>query len=149
MRDSFIFYRSFYEAIKDLPQKEFAECVKAICEHGLNGEIVEVKGKTSKVAMTLIRPQLEANFKRYESGSKGGRPSKKTNGFENKKPMVSKKKTNGYEIEKPNNNENVNENVNVNVNENGGYRGKKYDATNNPQMTSNELDNILKEMNRA
>lgn len=138
MRDSFIFYRSFYEAIKDLPKKEYEECIRAICEYGLNGKIVEVSGKMSKVAMTLILPQLEANYKRYENGSKGGRP-KKTNGFENKKP-------NGYEKKKPN--KNVNDNENVNVNDNGGSRGK-YDPTNNPEMSSNEITDILKEMNRA
>lgn len=138
MRDSFIFYRSFYEAIKDLPQKDFNECVKAICEYGLNGNIVEVKGKMSKMAMTLILPQLEANSKRYANGSKGGRP-KKTNGFENKKP-------NGYETKKPN--KNVNENENENVNDNGGSRGK-YDPTNNPQMSSQEINDLLKELNRA
>lgn len=138
MRDSFIFYRSFYEAIKDLPQKEFCECIRAICEYGLNGEIVDVKGKMSKVAMTLILPQLEANYKRYANGNKGGRP-KKTNGFENKKP-------NGYETKKPN--KNVNENENENVNDNGGSRGK-YDPTNNPQISDIEISNLLKEMNRA
>lgn len=138
MRDSFIFYRSFYEAIKDLPQKDFNECIRAICEYGLNGQIVEVNGKMSKVAMTLILPQLEANYKRYANGSKGGRP-KKTNGFENKKP-------NGYETKKPN--KNVNDNVNENVNVNGGSRGK-YDPTNNPQISDIEISNLLKEMNRA
>lgn len=138
MRDSFIFYRSFYEAIKDLPKKEYEECIRAICEYGLNGKIVEVSGKMSKVAMTLILPQLEANYKRYANGRKGGRP-KKTNGFENKKP-------NGYETKKPN--KNVNDNENENVNDNGGSRGK-YDPTNNPKMSSNEITDILKEMNRA
>lgn len=147
MRDSFIFYRSFYEAIKDLPQKDFNECIRAICEYGLNGQIVEVNGKMSKVAMTLILPQLEANIKRYANGSKGGRP-KKTNGFENKKPMVSKTKTNGYETKKPNKNVNENDNENVNVNDNGGSRGK-YDPTNNPQISDIEISNLLKEMNRA
>ena len=140
MRDSFIFYRSFYEAIKDLPQKDFSECIRAICEYGLNGQIVEVSGKMSKVAMTLILPQLEANYKRYANGNKGGRP-KKTNGFENKKP-------NGYETKKPNKNVNENDNENVNVNDNGGYRGK-YDPTNNPQISDIEISNLLKEMNRA
>ena len=136
MRDSFI----FYEAIKDLPKKEYEECIRAICEYGLNGKIVEVSGKMSKVAMTLILPQLEANYKRYANGNKGGRP-KKTNGFENKKP-------NGYEMKKPNKNVNDNVNENVNENENEGSRGK-YDPANNPKMSSNEITDILKEMNRA
>ena len=94
----------------------------------------------SKVAMTLILPQLEANYKRYANGNKGGRP-KKTNGFENKKP-------NGYETKKPNKNVNENDNENVNVNDNGGSRGK-YDPTNNPQISDIEISNLLKEMNRA
>lgn len=41
----------------------------------------------------------------------GGRPSKKTTGFE-------KEKTTGFENKKPNENVNVNENVNENVNDN-------------------------------
>lgn len=108
MRDSFIFYRSFYEAIKELSDKETAECMRAICEYALDGKDIVVKGKTAKIVMALIKPQLSANNKRYENGSKGGRPKKETNGF-------AETETNGYSPEKPN--ENVNVNVNENVNE--------------------------------
>ena len=58
---------------------------------------------------TLIKPQLEANTKRYEDGKKGGRPKKETTG-------LNREKTTGFENKKPN--KNVNENVNVNDNEN-------------------------------
>lgn len=36
MRDSIVFYRSFYEALKDLPPEQFKESVKVIIEYGLN-----------------------------------------------------------------------------------------------------------------
>ena len=36
-RESFIFYRSFYDSIKGLGDAEFAECMRFLCEYGLNG----------------------------------------------------------------------------------------------------------------
>lgn len=111
-RDSFIFYRSFYEAITELPEKNQAELYKAICEYSLNMEAQELTG-LSKTIFTLIRPQLEANNKRFlngikggEHGKKGGRPS--TNKPQDK-PLNNPKLT-------PNSNVNVNVNDNVNVN---------------------------------
>ncbi len=106
-RESFIFYRSFYEAIKETDKETQVSLFDAICKKALYDEETELKG-TAKILYTLIKPQLDANNKRYSDGSKGGRP-KKTTGFENEK-------TTGFEIEKPNNN--VNENVNDNDNEN-------------------------------
>ena len=55
------------------------------------------------MVLDLVKPQIDANNKRYENGQKGGRPKK--SGTE---------KTNGFKNEKPNVNENENENVNVN-----------------------------------
>jgi len=117
-KDSFIFYRSFYEATKILPDKKRLKIYEMIIELGLNDKKIEENDNLIKSLFTLIEPQISANNERYENGKKGGRPKKnkelintpkKTNGFE-------KIKTNGYENKKPN--ENVNENDNVNVNEN-------------------------------
>ena len=36
MRDSVVFYRSFWEAIKQLPEKERLESLTAILEYGLD-----------------------------------------------------------------------------------------------------------------
>ena len=33
-RESFIFYRSFYDSIKGLGDAEFAECMRFLCEYG-------------------------------------------------------------------------------------------------------------------
>lgn len=113
MRESFIFYNSFYEAIKDLDKKDRAELFEAICELGLNNNEIKLTGMNA-ILFKLIKPQLLANTKRYEDGKKGGRPTKE----EDIKPVVNSKKTSGYENKKPNNNNNVNVNVNANENNN-------------------------------
>lgn len=81
MKDSFIFYRSFYKALKKITNKELkADIYDAICELGLNENVTELNDETGQIIMELITPQLEANNKRYECGKKGGRPKKKTTG---------------------------------------------------------------------
>lgn len=69
MRDTTIIYRSFYEAIKDLPAENQAELWVAIFEFSLNFNEVELTG-LSKTVFKLIKPQLEANNKRFENGKK-------------------------------------------------------------------------------
>ena len=41
MRDSFVFYRSFYDAIKDLPRDVQGEIYTAIMEYSLYGKETE------------------------------------------------------------------------------------------------------------
>lgn len=103
MRDSFIFYRSFYEAIRDLPRDIQGEIYTAIMEYGLYGKETENLKPVARSIFTLIKPQIDVNNKRFENGSKGGRPPKKET---KEKPNNNQKETK----EKPNNNVNVNEN---------------------------------------
>ena len=107
MRDSFIFYKSFYEGIKELNSDIQCEIYNAIMEYEFNQTETELSG-VAKSIFTLIKPQLEANNKRYQNGCKGGRPKTKT------KPKENQTKTKP----KPNDNENDNVNVNDNKKEN-------------------------------
>ena len=100
-RDSMIIYRSFFEAIKELPKENQAEVWSAVYELGLNGERVELKG-ISKTIFTLIVPQLEANYKKFLNGIK---PKQKQ--IESKTEAKPKQKISKTEA-----------NVNVNVNDN-------------------------------
>lgn len=75
MRDSVVFYRSFYDAIKDLPDDQLAKSFKAIMEYGLNGNEPDTNG-LEKTIYLLTKPQIDANNKRYLNGTKGGRPPK-------------------------------------------------------------------------
>ena len=100
-RDSFIFYRSFYESILELPEDNQKDLLLAIANYSLNFKEPSLKG-LSKAVWMLIKPQLDANNKRYENGTKGGRPKTK------KKPNNNQDRTKT----EPNKNVNVNNNVN-------------------------------------
>lgn len=113
-RESFIFYKSFYESLKDVPNEIKLQVYEAICEYSIYGKIRELTG-ISKALFTLILPQLDANAKRYENGKKGGRPKKENQTETETKPKQNQNKTEA----KPN--VNVNDNVNVNVNDNDIY----------------------------
>lgn len=76
-RDSFIFYRSFYEAIHELKDDIKLEVFTAITEYALYGKVPEDLKPVAKGMFTLIKPNLDVNTVRYENGKKGGRKSKK------------------------------------------------------------------------
>ena len=132
-RESAIFYRSFYEAIKLQPKEIQADLYNALLEYTFTGELPESDNLMVQGFFILMKPQIDANNKKYEDGRKGGRPKKeKTSGFENNKTIKTSgfencenSKTSGFEenemvsdFEKPNVNDNDNDNVNVNENEN-------------------------------
>lgn len=68
-KESFVFYKSFYEALQDLKEKDRLKVYDAICELALNDHETKLTG-IAKTIFTLIKPQLMANKKRYESGKK-------------------------------------------------------------------------------
>lgn len=83
MRDSVVFYRSFYEAIRMLPAEQFKASALAILEYGLDGKEPETDG-IERTVFCMAKPQIDANNRRYENGTKGGRPKTKTNQTETK-----------------------------------------------------------------
>ena len=105
-RDSFIFYRSFYEAISELPKENQADSYNAIMRYALDQEEIELTG-ISKAIFSLVKPQLDANYKKYENGKQ-----KKS------KTEAKQKQTKSKKVANVNENVNVNDNVNVNVNDN-------------------------------
>lgn len=112
-RDSFIFYRSFFETIEDLEDKQQLEIYRAIAQYSLNDEPANLSG-ISRTIFRLIEPQLLANKIRFingklgaEHGKKGGRPKTPKEPQEN--PTLTPNK---------NVNVNVNKNNNLNCNEN-------------------------------
>lgn len=110
--DSFIFYRSFLDAIEEADDKSQLQLYRAISLYALNREEPQLKGMVKAVWM-VIKPQIDANFRRYVNGckgashgKKGGAPKGNTNA--RKQPQNNPKTTPNY-----NPNENNNENVNV------------------------------------
>ena len=73
-RDSFIFYRSFYEAIQKCPDDVRLELYDAIAQYSLNVGYVPTFSGVAEALWILIKPQLDANIKRYLNAQKGGAP---------------------------------------------------------------------------
>jgi len=142
-RDSTIFYRSFYEAIKELPEANQLEIYNAIFEHSLNLNKPNLTG-LSKTIYTLIEPQIEANLKRYENGNK---PKKKQNQSETEakhKQDLSKSEAN------KNNNKNVNKNDNVNEKDNTSLKKKqtlKHLFSDSPYIDKHKFKEVLSDWN--
>ena len=108
MRNSFVFYESWLEAIKNLPRDIQGDVLTAIIEYGLYGETTDNLKPITKAMLEIIKPQIDSNRKRYENGKRGGRPKIET------KPNNNQEETKG----KPNNNQTItraepnNDNVN-------------------------------------
>ena len=91
MRESCIFYKSFYDSIKELDPQDQDQIYNAIFECQFNGKEIELDGICESI-FTLIIPQLKANNKRYENGKKGGAPKGNQNATK-KQPKINQKTT--------------------------------------------------------
>ena len=120
IRDSFVFYKSFYEAINNLEKEDQLEVYNAICEYSFSDNIPETLTGVAKAMFILIKPNIDSANARYkasvENGKKGGRPRKNKN------------------LGKPNNNldetqqepkSNLNDNVDDNVYDNKKENNKR------------------------
>ena len=141
MKDSFVFYKSFYEAIHKVQDKSLkADIFEAICELALNENVIELDDTVGAIIMSLIKPQILANNERYENGKKGGAPKGNQNAKKQlKQPMVDFKNNS----KQPNVNVNVNENENVNVNKKENKKEKNvYGEFKNVLLTDDELEKL-------
>jgi hypothetical protein len=106
IRDSFIFYRSFYQSAKKLPKEDKAELFDAICSYALDGEEIELS-VVPEAIFTVIQPNLDANRRRWENGCK------------EKKQIISKPEAKDKQtVSKGEGNKDKDVNVDVNKNKN-------------------------------
>ena len=115
MRDSFIFYRSFQEAINEASESEQLS-ITGLYPVMLNREEPKLSG-VAKLAWLLIKPQLDANWKRFESGCLGGAPSDSLKGNQNARKRTKNEPRTNQKRTKNEANVNVNDNVNNNIGE--------------------------------
>ena len=127
MRDSFVFYRSFFEALQDVPIEERACIYDAICDYSLND--IEPKLTGMQLAIfKLIRPNIDSNKRKYENGKKGavfgkkgGRPKKDNPNQTPTKPQDNPNQTRNVDVDDDvavNVNDNVNVSTEVDIKEN-------------------------------
>ena len=117
MKDSFIVYRSFHLAISELDDKDRLMIYDAIFEFGLNHKEIKLE-QLPKAMWHLIKPQLEANHRKYLNGKLGGQANKKNwanKGQSNSKAIANDKQKDSKAVANVNVNANVNENVNCKV----------------------------------
>lgn len=72
-RKQFTFYRSFFEAIENLPtKKEKADAYDLLCSYALFGTAPDLKGKSPLVAtlFAVAKPVLDTAHKRAELAQK-------------------------------------------------------------------------------
>lgn len=143
-RDSFIFYKSFYEASKFLENEEKGKLFDMICQYWLYGNEVEWEW-ASMWMFLLIKPQLDANNKRYinwckwwEFWDKWWAPKWNQNAVKSWKNNT----------KQPQNNPKTTPNDNVNVNEN---ENKKETITNSntEQSSENQKENNSLSLNNS
>lgn len=110
-KDSFVFYRSFSEAMAELTENDQLELYRAIVGYGLDADSPKLESPYLRMAWTLIKPQLDANWRRFENGCKGascgklgGAPKGNKNACKTRKQPQNNPKTTP----------NVNDNDNVN-----------------------------------
>ena len=68
-RESFVFYRSWREAIKNLTREMQGEVLTAIIEYGLDGVTTESLKPITSALLTIAKPQIDMQGKR--GGFKG------------------------------------------------------------------------------
>lgn len=70
-RNQFTFYSSFLDAVNSLPKHEQGRALRAIVVYGLDREEMPLKG-SAKGIFAVVRPVLEAGWKKAMMGSLGG-----------------------------------------------------------------------------
>lgn len=73
-RKQFTWYRSYYDALKELPAEEFRDIVLAVCAYALDGEEPELSG-VARAIFTLIRPTLEVGRSKAKNRSRAEQTS--------------------------------------------------------------------------
>lgn len=124
IRDSFVMFKNWTDAINALPEEYQLETYKAVVAYGINGEIPQNLSPIANAMLISFSKGMENSIARYnasvENGKKGGRPPKNENPAEENKTQENLEKPNLTQEnqEQPSNNLNVNDNVNVGVNGN-------------------------------
>ena len=126
-RDYFIFYRSFRDALNELPDDMRGKLYTAIADYALDFIEPTLDDAICRAFWSLIKPQLDANIRRSMAGKKGGNPHLKKGkkyteqGSSNVEPSTEQGSSNGSSNVEPSTEQgssNVEPNKNKNKNKN-------------------------------
>ena len=110
-RNSFTFYRSFYEAIKELPEANQLKIYQSIAKYSL--EFVEPKSLKGidKTVWVLVEPFLSSNINKFKNGLKPKEKLQKSKPEANNKQTRSKAQGNKDKDKKEDKNKDNNKEV--------------------------------------
>lgn len=88
-RNKFVFYRSFYESMEWLSDKQRLEVYDSIMNYALNWQEYSWEEQIAKIIFTMAKPQIDANNKKFKDWSNWGRPTHIiSQNQEDEKPLV-------------------------------------------------------------
>lgn len=124
---SFVFYRSFADALEKMEPEECKACLMSLCSYALDGE-ERADTPISGMFLSLVKPQVDANTKRREAGRRGGKANGSTAEAKRSKPKqteanakqneANRSKSKQIEANSKQSEANANVNANVNVKDN-------------------------------
>lgn len=146
IRDSFIIFKNWTDAINTLPEEYQLEAYKSLVAYGTTGQIPDDISQITKALLISFSVGMENSICRYNAsvnnGKLGGRPPKNKEELKTQENLAKPNKTQ-LNLNKPSNSkENPNEpnhnlNVNVNVNDNVNLE-KKINKEKNTALASSE-----------
>lgn len=102
MTEKITFFRSYFEALKDLPPEEYKESMNAILEYAFDEREPENLSPIANAVFCLARPNIDKSLSRSEAGHKGGQVKQQANAKQsaskpetNTKQTLSKDESNG------------------------------------------------------
>lgn len=77
-RKQFTFYRSYWDAIQELPEGDKMPVLEAIISYALDGYIPQSLTQVQRAFFTICKPTLDTARKKAESGKRGGEAIKES-----------------------------------------------------------------------
>lgn len=94
-RNQFTFYKSYYDAIQDLPKRDQSDLILAVCAYAIYEEPPKGLSIAASTAFKLIKPTLDSGRRKAESGALGGQ----ANGKQSESNAQANGKQNGSKAE--------------------------------------------------
>lgn len=92
-RKQFTFYKSYYDAISELPKKDQSALILAVCAYALYEEPPKGLSIAASTAFKLIKPTLDSGRKKAENGSMKGKANESNAEANESKTEAKKSKT--------------------------------------------------------
>ena len=63
--NSFIFHKSYYEAMSGLSKPDFIEAMIALCEYAFDGNEIDIESDAAQAILTMAKPRIRLEHGRY------------------------------------------------------------------------------------